>query len=214
MNQQSGLVGRRERAMADKRRRIMDAARSLFAERGVHGVTTQEVSDRADVAIGTLFRYAASKAELLVMVQNEKFRAAIDDGLAASGALSAADASAEDAIMALVSPVIDCVREQPENGRLYLHELIAGEPADEHRSAGLAEAWRLEASVAELLRTSSGVDPEARVALARVVTSIIHVTMTATLHLRDTPGEVKAVVRAQLAAILPTPPRAGSHTGR
>ncbi|TQJ30338.1 TetR/AcrR family transcriptional regulator [Microbacterium sp. SLBN-146] len=202
MNQEPGRVGRRERAMADKRRRIMEAARSLFAERGVGGVTTREVSDRADVAIGTLFRYAASKAELLIMVQNEKFRTAIDDGLVTSGALSARGASAEDAVMALLAPVIDCVREQPENGRLYLHELIFGDPGEEHRSAGLAEAWRLEASIAELLRAVPDVDPDARATLARVITSIIHVTMTATLHLRDSPGDVKEVIRSQLAAIL------------
>jgi AcrR family transcriptional regulator len=76
-------VGRRERA---KRERIMAAARKLFAERGVSGVTTQQIADRADVVIGTLYRYAATKAELPIMVQNEKFAAAIDDGLAAANA--------------------------------------------------------------------------------------------------------------------------------
>ena len=62
-------VGRRERAKRDKRERIMAAARELFAERGVSGVTTQQVADRADVAIGTLYRYVATKAEFLIMVQ-------------------------------------------------------------------------------------------------------------------------------------------------
>jgi AcrR family transcriptional regulator len=202
MSQQSDLVGRREKAMADKRRRIMDAARSLFAERGVGHVTTQEVSDRADVAIGTLFRYAATKAELLIMVQNEKFRAAIDEGLAASESLSGSDASAQDAVMALLSPVIECVREQPENGRQYLHELVFGDPTEQHRSAGLAEAWRFEAAIADILRTLPDVDERTRATLARVVTSIVHVTMTATLHLRDTPGKIEAVVRSQLTAVL------------
>jgi AcrR family transcriptional regulator len=61
-------VGHRERARQDKRERIMAAARELFAERGVSGVTTQQIADRADVAIGTLYRYAATKAESLIMV--------------------------------------------------------------------------------------------------------------------------------------------------
>lgn len=209
MDPQSGSVGRRERAMADKRKRILDAARSLFAERGVSRVTTQEVSERADIAIGTLFRYAATKAELLIMVQNEKFRAAIDDGLAASGSPSLSGASTEDVVMALLSPVIDCVREQPENGRQYLHELVFGDPREQHRSAGLAEAWRLEASIADLLRMLPDVDDHAQTALARVITAVIHVTMTATLHLDDTPEEVKAVVRSQLAAVLRSPARTG-----
>jgi AcrR family transcriptional regulator len=121
-------VGRRERAKRDKRERIMAAARQLFAERGVSGVTTQQIADRADVAIGTLYRYAATKAELLIMVQNEKFAAAIDDGLAAAKA--AAGRGALEAVAALVPPVVACVREQVENGRKYLLELVFGDPAE------------------------------------------------------------------------------------
>lgn len=203
MTDQNGPAGRRERAMADKRRRITDAARSLFAERGVDGVTTQEISDKADVAIGTLFRYAATKAELLIMVQNEKFATAIDHGVAASGPLKTSGAPPVETVMALLTPVIHCVREQPDNGRIYLHELVFGDPAEEHRAAGLAEAWRLEAAVAELLDALPDTDRASEATLARVVTSIIHVTMTATLHLRDSPADVEAIIRRQVAAILP-----------
>jgi AcrR family transcriptional regulator len=105
----------------------MAAARELFAERGVSGVTTQQIADRADVAIGALYRYAATKAELLIMVQNEKFAAAID-GLAAAKA--AAGRGALEAVVALVPPVAACVREQVENGRMYLLELVFGDPAE------------------------------------------------------------------------------------
>ena len=61
-------ASRRDRNMRDKRDRIFRAAAELFAERGFAAVTTQEVSDRADVAAGTLFRYAATKSELLLMI--------------------------------------------------------------------------------------------------------------------------------------------------
>jgi AcrR family transcriptional regulator len=77
-------IGRRERVNQDKRERIMAAARALLAEHGVGGVTTQQVADGADVAIGTLYLYASTKAELLIMVQNQKLAAAIDNGLAAA----------------------------------------------------------------------------------------------------------------------------------
>lgn len=138
-----------------------------------------------EIANGTLFRFAASKAELLITVQNEKFGAAVDEGLTASSSLEGTDASLVETVMALLLPVIGCVREQPENGRIYLHELLFGDPAEEHRAAGLAEAQRLEASVTDLLRTLPNADRELRETLARVVTSIIHVAMTATVHLRD-----------------------------
>jgi AcrR family transcriptional regulator len=53
-------IGRRERTKQDKHQRIMTAAREMFAEQGVSGVTTQQIADRADVAIGTLYQYASS----------------------------------------------------------------------------------------------------------------------------------------------------------
>jgi AcrR family transcriptional regulator len=81
MNAGRASIGRRERNKREKRERILDAARDLFAEFGVGAVTTQQVAERADVAVGTLFRYASTKAELLIMVQNEKFAEAIDEGL-------------------------------------------------------------------------------------------------------------------------------------
>ncbi|WP_267888033.1 TetR/AcrR family transcriptional regulator [Streptomyces maremycinicus] len=38
----------------DKHERITTAARELFAEHGVSGITTQQITHRADVANGTL----------------------------------------------------------------------------------------------------------------------------------------------------------------
>ena len=67
MNDARMPIGRRERAKQDKRERSMAAARELFAELGVGEVTTQQVADRADVAIGTLYLNASTKAELLIM---------------------------------------------------------------------------------------------------------------------------------------------------
>jgi AcrR family transcriptional regulator len=82
MNDARMPIGRWERAKQDKRERSMAAAR----EHGVGEVTTQQVADRADAAIDTLYPYASTKAELLIMVQNQKFAAAIDTGLAAAAA--------------------------------------------------------------------------------------------------------------------------------
>ena len=128
-------IGRRERAKQDKRERIMAAARELFAERGVGGVTTQQVADRADVAIGTLYLYAATKAELLIMVQNQKFAAAIDNGLVAAAVTARRDPL--EGVIALIRPVVVCVREHIENGRTYLHELVFGDPSEPYRREGV-----------------------------------------------------------------------------
>src|SRR5689334_24738837 len=65
--------GRRERNKQEKLERIVTAARDLFTERGVAEVTTQQIAARADVASGTLFLYARSKSELLLLVQNSTY---------------------------------------------------------------------------------------------------------------------------------------------
>ena len=64
----SATQGRRERAKAEKRARILAAARALFEERGFERTSMSEVARAADVAEGTVFQYAATKVELLMMV--------------------------------------------------------------------------------------------------------------------------------------------------
>jgi TetR/AcrR family transcriptional regulator, cholesterol catabolism regulator len=49
-----------------RRQRILDAAVGLAAEGGYDAVQMREVALRADVALGTLYRYFASKEHLLI----------------------------------------------------------------------------------------------------------------------------------------------------
>ena len=60
--------GRRERNKQEKRDRIIAAAKELFASKGFADTTTQEIAEKADIGTGTLFLYAKSKEDLLVMV--------------------------------------------------------------------------------------------------------------------------------------------------
>ena len=52
----SAALGRRERAKAEKRARILAAARALFEERGFERTSMSEVARAADVAEGTVFQ--------------------------------------------------------------------------------------------------------------------------------------------------------------
>ena len=92
--------------MADKNRRILRAAADLFDRYGYAAVTTQQIADRADVAAGTVFRYAQTKAELLIAVFNTVLADALDEG--ARAAARAADPVS--AITALLQPVLDTAR--------------------------------------------------------------------------------------------------------
>ncbi len=193
-------IGRREQGKQDKRQRIMAAARELFAGHGVSEVTTQQLAERADVAIGTLYLYASTKAELLIMAQNEKFAAAIDDGLAAANA--AAGQCVLKAVVALISPVVACLREQIENGRTYLHELVFGDPAEPYRRAGLALAARIEDGITGLLTREESIDAAEAATLARVITAIIHISTTATVSTRRSDEAVLADIRDQIHTTL------------
>lgn len=51
--------------VADKREAILDAALELFAERGFHGTAVPLVAEHAKVGAGTIYRYFASKEELV-----------------------------------------------------------------------------------------------------------------------------------------------------
>lgn len=61
----------RERGKQRRRIRIKEAAREVFVEFGYEASTTREIADRADVSQGTLFAYAPTKSELLLMIIND-----------------------------------------------------------------------------------------------------------------------------------------------
>lgn len=52
------------RSRTATRARLLEAGKSLFAERGIHGVTSHEIAKRAGVAAGTFYLHFKDKAEL------------------------------------------------------------------------------------------------------------------------------------------------------
>src|SRR5829696_2934741 len=115
-------VGRRERNKQQKLDRITAAASELFAEHGVEEVTTQQIADKADIGTGTLFLYAKTKGELLLLVQNAHYAEALERGRADAETIR----DALDAVMAIIQPIVECNRTQIENGRTYLREMAFG----------------------------------------------------------------------------------------
>ncbi len=61
----------RERGKQRRRSWIKEAARAVFLERGYEAATTREIAERAEVSLGTLFAYAPTKPELLLMIVND-----------------------------------------------------------------------------------------------------------------------------------------------
>ncbi len=62
---------RGDRQRERTRRRLMDAGRMLIAQRGVAGLRIQEITDRADVALGSFYNHFSAKDDLVEAVVSE-----------------------------------------------------------------------------------------------------------------------------------------------
>ena len=79
MNETSGRI---ERSKRDKLERIKRAARKLFGRKGFEATTTREIADAADIGAGTLFLYAGTKEDLLVLIFREDMSRVVADAFA------------------------------------------------------------------------------------------------------------------------------------
>jgi AcrR family transcriptional regulator len=118
-NQPDRQPGKRERNKAEKRRRILEAARQLFDERGFDATTTAEIARVAGVGAGTLYLYVESKEQLLFDVFTED----VDGAWAA--ALETVDAGEPlaDQVFGLLASVTQFDESQPNIAKTYHLEL-------------------------------------------------------------------------------------------
>jgi TetR/AcrR family transcriptional regulator len=192
-------LGRRERNKQAKLERIITAASELFAEHGVDEVTTQQIADRADIGTGTLFLYAKSKGELLLLVQNSAYADALAKGTAEAAEIT----GPLDAVMAIIRPVVECNRKQIDNGRTYLREMVFGDPDEPHHHAALTLAGGTEAAIADVLQRDRHTTPDTAAKLARVVSAIMFLSMAASANVSWSTEDLLLDIRNQVAGILP-----------
>ncbi len=191
-------VGRRERNKQAKLERIMTAASELFAEHGVDEVTTQQIADKADIGTGTLFLYAKTKGELLLLVQNAQYAAALETGRASAETIP----DVLDAVLSIVQPIVQCNRAQIENGRTYLREMVFGDPEEPHHGEALAIAAQTEEAITAVLRRNKRVGEGEAATLARVVSSVMFLSMAASLNVAWSVEEIMEDIRKQVSALL------------
>jgi TetR/AcrR family transcriptional regulator len=85
---QNEPLPRREREKIRHRHEILDVALNLFSEKGYHNVSMHEIGERAEFAIGTLYKFFDNKEDLykaLVLEQAGKFHAATVQALSEPG---------------------------------------------------------------------------------------------------------------------------------
>lgn len=192
--------GRRQRNKAAKNERIFTAARQLFAEKGYDEVTTAELAERAQVGVGTLFRYVGSKPELLVTIMNED----LDAG--ATSALEMADTGcdAQEAILELLRPWARECLDHPDNVKAYQREIIFG--AGPQSARALDQLTGIEGVVTDILRRTrpegSSTSDEDLPALAMSLVATLHLHIVRAVLGRTEVGELPDRIRASLTYLL------------
>jgi AcrR family transcriptional regulator len=199
MSVASQSVGRRERNKQEKFDRIVAAASELFAEHGVDEVTTQQIADKADIGTGTLFLYAKTKGELLLLVQNAKYVEALEQGRAEAEAVP----GVLDAVLAIVRPIVECNRIQIDNGRTYLREMVFGDPEEPRHGAALAIVAQTEEAVAAVLRRDERVAEGDAATLAHIVSAVMFLSMAAGVNIALSVEEIVQDIRRQVEVLLP-----------
>ncbi len=76
------MTGLRERQKADRRQRILQAARTLFAEAGHESITIEAIADRAGVSGVTVHNYYGTKSGVLLALVAESDRELLENMVA------------------------------------------------------------------------------------------------------------------------------------
>lgn len=199
MSLTSHPVGRRERNKQEKLDRITAAASELFAEYGVEEVTTQQIADKADIGTGTLFLYAKTKGELLLLVQNAHYAEALKQGRTDAEAIF----DVLDAVLAIVRPIVECNRVQVDNGRTYLREMVFGDPEEPRHSEALAIVAQTEEAIAGVLGRDGQIGAGNAATTARIATAIMFLSMAASVNATLSVEEVVHDIRTQISMLTP-----------
>ncbi|HEU5160562.1 MAG TPA: TetR family transcriptional regulator [Streptosporangiaceae bacterium] len=151
-------TGRRERKKQRTREALIDAAYTLFAEKGFEATTVEEIADLVDVSSRTFFRYFSSKEDVVLTFQEEQF--------AAMKAALAARPPDEPVITAMRNAGVAVMRasEEGEYGFdlqkfVCVQQMMESSPALFGRS--LEHGQKKQAEITRIVAERMGVDPAA-----------------------------------------------------
>jgi AcrR family transcriptional regulator len=161
------LPGRRERRKAETKEKLFRTAMRLFAERGFFETTTEDITEAADVGLGTFFNYFPSKQHVLALLSEKQLekvksaRRAAEAGTvpvrevleslmhAIADEPGKSQALTRSLVTGLVSndQVREIVRNTMAAGRAYIAEILAagqerGEIRRDRDAASLAMAFQ------------------------------------------------------------------------
>ena len=104
------MAGLRERQKADRERRILEAATSLFREVGYDAARIEDIADRAAVSVGTFYNYYQNKGDILL--------AAV--GMEVEEVLAAGDAIVADPPLDVLEALSRLINQYYDHSLVYL----------------------------------------------------------------------------------------------
>ena len=98
------MAGLRARQKADRNRRILEAATTLFRDAGYDSTRIEDIAERVGVSPGTLYNYYENKGDILVAAVSMEVEEVLESGKAI---VEAPPTSALDALQSLINQYFD-----------------------------------------------------------------------------------------------------------
>ena len=109
----------RAKAVADKRRLILDAAVRVFARQGFHACRVADIADEAGVAYGLVYHYFASKDEILDTLFLERWAIMLET----IREVDSRDLPAREKLNLIASFIVDSYRHDPDLMKVIIVEV-------------------------------------------------------------------------------------------
>jgi AcrR family transcriptional regulator len=140
MSDSSGRPTLRDEQKALTRRRLIDAGEAVFARRGFHGASVEEIAREAGASTGALYSNFAGKEDLFLALLEERIAADVRD----YSQIAAAGATVEEQARGTADHWMAILRERPDYFPLFIEfwAYAIREPRLRERLAGQFAALR------------------------------------------------------------------------
>jgi TetR/AcrR family transcriptional regulator, cholesterol catabolism regulator len=153
-------------AQRERRRRILDATLALASKGGYEAVQMRSVAERADVALGTLYRYFPSKIHLLVSALARELARTQDR----TERLVLPGDTPYERLMFILSRITKALQRDPQLTEAMTRAFMF---ADASAAAEVDQVAKLmDQMFARALRTGDGPATEEQLAIARVISDV------------------------------------------
>lgn len=175
---------------AERRRRVILAVLELGSQRGYDGVQMRDVSARADVALGTIYRYFQSKDHLLSSAMAEW----LSDLEARVVRLPLAGDTAADQITEVFTTVVRGIQCQPRLLRALITAVYSSDRGVAEGNDEIQESLRK-----MVVKPLTEFEPQLAEDILSNIRHVLHSTLMLWVHsrieLEDISGEIERMVR-------------------